>query len=258
LPEVPDIHVSIVVPVYNEAESLVRLAAEVRAAMAGTPWTRELIFVDDASTDGSLEILRRIAVEDPTVRVLAHRRNAGQSAALIAGFRAARGAFVVTLDADLQNDPADIPRLVDELGACDVVSGVREARRDGWLRRLSGRVANRARRLVTGDSVTDIGCALKAYRTGYLRRVPAFVGVHRFLPALIELDGGRLREVPVRHRPRAHGASKYNVRNRLWRGITDLLAVRWMQARRIDPDNARELEVRSEPAGTGAVEPAAR
>ncbi len=243
---------SIVVPVYNERDNLEPLLGEIREAMRGTSWEHEIVLIDDASSDGSQEILRRMASEDPTIRVLIHRRNAGQSAALDSGFRAAHGGIIVTLDADLQNDPADIPQLLEQLADCDVVSGKRVDRHDSWLRRLSGRVANAVRARVTGDSITDIGCAMKAFRAAHVRRIPMFVGLHRFLPALIELRGGRVREMAVRHRPRAHGASKYGLSNRAWRAFVDLLAVQWMRSRWIDADNATELTVTpARPAGDG-------
>ena len=226
--------VSIVIPVHNEEENLPILAAEIRAALDGTGRSYEVLWVDDGSTDGSLLALAGIALRDPRARVLRLRRNAGQSAALAAGFRSARGEIVVTLDADLQNDPADIPRLLGELPGWDLVSGVRIRRRDDWVRRLSSRIANGVRNWATGEAVSDVGCSLKAYRAPYLRRVPMFTGMHRFLPTLVRLDGGRIKEVPVNHRPRLHGKTKYSFGNRLFRTLADLFAVRWMQRRWID------------------------
>ncbi len=158
-------------------------------------------------------------------------QNAGQSAALAAGLSRARGDVVITLDADLQNDPADIPRLLAALADADVVSGVRERRHDSWLRRVSSRVANATRRAVLGDQVTDIGCSLKAYRREVLQDLPMFVGVHRFLPALCTFRGARLAEVAVHHRARTLGVSKYGMGNRLWRGIHDLIGVSWLKHR---------------------------
>ena len=157
--------------------------------------------------------------------------NGGQSAALAAGFAHAGGGIVVTLDADLQNDPADLPRVLAALEHADVVSGIRARRQDSALRRLSSRVANGFRRAVLGDPVTDIGCSFKAYRREALQGLPLFVGVHRFLPALCVFRGARLAEVELTHRPRRHGVSKYGVGNRLWRGLHDLLGVRWLKSR---------------------------
>jgi glycosyltransferase involved in cell wall biosynthesis len=246
--QTPD--VSIVIPVYNEEESLPILTGEIEATMADVGGSYEVLFVDDGSTDDSLEVLRGLAAERPQLRLLRLPENSGQSAALGLGFRAARAPVVVTLDADLQNDPADIPRLLAELEGCDVVSGVRAERHDSWVRRVSSRIANRVRDRVIHDGVTDVGCSLKAYRRELLRHLPAWNGMHRFLPALVKMQGARIREIEVRHRPRVHGESKYNIRNRLWRGLADLAAVRWLQSRWIDPRLGDE--VRSATAGGGA------
>jgi glycosyltransferase involved in cell wall biosynthesis len=152
---------------------------------------------------------------------------------LAAGFARARGAVIVTLDADLQNDPADLPRVLAALEGADLVSGIRRGRRDSWVRLVSSRIANATRRAVIGDSVTDIGCSFKAYRREVLDGLPMFVGVHRFLPALCVFRGARLAEVELSHRPRRHGVSKYGVTNRLWRGLHDLIGVRWLKSRLI-------------------------
>lgn len=234
--------VSLVVPAFDEEESLPLLAREIREALgeAGVPY--ELVLVDDGSTDGTLEVMLGLAREDPAVRVLRQRPHRGQSAALAAGWRAARAPVVVTLDADLQNDPSDVPRLLAALDeGFDVVSGVRVERRDSWGRRVSSRIANAVRNRLTGDSVTDVGCTLRACRTELLRELPVFTGMHRFLPTLLRLQGGRVTEIPVRHRPRRYGATKYGVHNRLWRGIVDLLAVRWLQRRWIDRRAVEEV-----------------
>jgi len=222
---------SAVVPAYNEVESLPQLLTELRAALdgAGQPW--ELVHVDDGSTDGTGELLRAEAARDPRLAVVRFEKNAGQSAALAAGLQRARGDVVVTLDADLQNDPADIPDLLAALAGADVVSGVRARRHDSWIRLVSSRIANATRRAVLGDKVTDIGCSLKAYRRDVLVGLPMFVGVHRFLPALCQFRGARVVEVPVHHRPRTRGVSKYGMGNRLWRGIHDLIGVSWLKVR---------------------------
>jgi len=226
--------VSVVIPVFNEEENLPILAAELHGTLRPLKRPYEVLFVDDGSTDGSPAILERLRREDPAVRTLRLTRNSGQSAALEAGFRFARAPIVVTLDADLQNDPADIPQLLAKIGAYDVVCGVRVQRQDTWLRRISSRIANGVRNRLTHESITDVGCTLKAYRTEYLRRIPMFTGMHRFLPTLLRMEGARLVEIPVHHRPRLHGSPKYNIRNRIWRALTDLFAVRWMQKRWID------------------------
>jgi glycosyltransferase involved in cell wall biosynthesis len=230
-PSAPPPQLSAVVPAYNEVESLPQLLAELRAALeaCARPW--ELILVDDGSTDGSGQLLAAEAARDAHLVVVRLRENAGQSAALAAGLARARGAVVVTLDADLQNDPADIPALLAALANADVVSGVRAKRHDSWIRLVSSRIANATRRLVLGDHVTDIGCSLKAYRREVLEGLPMFVGVHRFLPALCGFRGARVVEVTVRHRPRTRGVSKYGMGNRLWRGIHDLIGVSWLKVR---------------------------
>jgi dolichol-phosphate mannosyltransferase len=250
---VPAPEISVVVPVFNEEENLPLLAAELQAVLRSLGRPCEMIFVDDGSTDGSLEALRRLARSDPAVRIVRLRRNAGQSAALAAGFRAARGGLVVTLDADLQNDPADIPGLLDRLDDFDVVCGVRADRQDAWLRRASSRIAAGVRNRLTGDPVADAGCTLRVYRAELLRRIPLFSGMHRFLPTLLKLEGARITEVPVNHRPRRHGQSKYNIRNRIWRSLADLFAVRWMQRRWIDRRAPEEIDpCHSTPATSGS------
>jgi dolichol-phosphate mannosyltransferase len=240
-PQPPEI--SLVIPVYNEEENLPILEGEIRAAMEATGRRYEVIYVDDGSSDGSPDVLRALAREDPRVRVIRQKRNHGQSAALDAGFRHARGGVVVTLDADLQNDPADIPRLLERIGEYDVVSGVRAKRRDSWVRKMSSRIANGVRNRVTHESVTDVGCTLRACRIEYLRRIPVFNGMHRFLPTLLRMEGARVTEVPVNHRPRLHGQPKYNIRNRLFRALADLYGVRWMQTRWVDRGLSEEIDV---------------
>lgn len=241
----PDI--SIVVPVHNEADSLDELTCELAAVAARLPGRCELIFVDDGSTDASRERLTALARREARVRVLLLDGQHGQSAALAAGFAAARGEVTVTLDADLQNDPADIPRLLEMLEDtdADVVNGVRAARNDPWLRRAASRVANGVRSRVTGDHVTDVGCSLRVMRTEFLRCIRPFAGMHRFLPVLLAMEGARVVECPVGHRPRRHGKSNYGILDRLGVTIVDLLALRWMQARSLD---YRVTELRA-PAG---------
>ncbi len=227
-------YLSIVVPLYNEAENVEPLHREIEAAVAGGPGGVEFVYVDDGSRDASPARLAALAARDPRVRVLTLLENRGQSAALAAGFASVRGEVTVTLDADLQNDPADIPALLRELERADVVNGVRVERRDSWVRRLSSRIGNGFRNWVTHESVTDVGCSLRAMRSVYLRRVKLYRGMHRFLPTLLRMEGARVVEIPVRHRPRRHGSSKYGIGNRLFVGLADVLAVRWMQSRHLD------------------------
>jgi len=251
---------SLVIPLYNEAENLPVLAAEIRRALEPTGKRWESLFVDDGSTDGSFEVLQTLAAEDRTVRILRHRKNAGQSAALAAGFAVARGGIVVTLDADLQNDPADIPALLARLGEsaatsdCDAVSGVRQRRQDSWVRRISSRVANSVRNWATDEQVSDVGCSLKAYRREVLERLPMFTGMHRFLPTLVRWNGARLAEIPVNHRPRLHGTAKYGIGNRLFRALADLMAVRWMRTRWIPRGNLEVVEEIRPPAAAQIAE----
>lgn len=229
----PAPEISVVFPVFDEEANLAALLDEIERALEDGP-SYEIVAVDDGSTDASLALLRARAADDPRLRVLASPRRSGQSAALTAGFRATRANVVVALDADLQNDPADIPRLLAALPGHDVVSGVRRRRRDTWVRRIASRVANGVRRRVLDDGVRDVGCSLKAYRRRFLTGLPAFDGVHRFLPALVRLQGGRVCEIEVSHRPRLHGRSKYGIADRLGRGIVDLLGVVWLRRRWID------------------------
>ncbi len=243
--------ISIVIPVFNERDNLVPLVTEIRQAFADRSETYEVIFVDDGSDDGSDEVLRAVLAEDPYTRALRLTHHRGQSSALGAGFREARGAIVVTLDGDLQNDPADIPKLIDVLGDHDLVSGIRVHREDDWVRRLASKIANRVRRWVLGDSITDIGCSLKAYRSHWLRDLPLFEGMHRFLPGFLENLGARIVEVPVRHRPRIHGESKYTISNRLCLGLADLAGCRWLQSRWLDTGSFEEV---TPPRDSGALE----
>ena len=222
---------SAVIPVYNEVESLPLLLDELDPVLHATGRPYEVVLVDDGSTDGSAAWIEDRARKDPSVRGVLLESNVGQSGALAAGFQHARGDVIVTLDADLQNDPSSIPALLEALDQADVVSGVRTPRADSWTRRVSSKIANGVRRAAIGDSISDVGCSLKAYRREALEGIPLFTGAHRFLPALCQFRGARVAEMPVRHRPRRLGVSKYGVGNRLFRGIRDLIGVRWLKAR---------------------------
>ena len=222
---------SVVVPIHDEAESLPLLYRELTEVLKDAGGGVEFVLVDDGSTDGSLDILRSLAREDPRVRVLALDGNHGQSAALAAGFEAVRGELTVMLDADLQNDPADIPRMLARMDEADVVNGVRVDRHDSFVRRISSRIGNGFRNWMTDESVTDVGCSLRVVRTKFLKRVRPFRGMHRFLPTLLRLEGARVIEIPVAHRPRRYGLSKYGIGNRLFVGLEDVLGVRWLQRR---------------------------
>ena len=224
---------SVVIPVYDE-EVNVGPVAEAVAQVLGA-WDRpfELIFVDDGSTDSTFERLRELTTRHAELRVLQLDRHAGQTAAFEAGFRAARAPVVATMDGDGQNDPRDLPRLLERLerGDVDMVNGVRVKRHDSWLRRISGRIANAVRNAMTHESVTDVGCSLRVFRRECVEQLSLFDGLHRFFPTLVRIRGFRIAEMPVNHFPRRGGRSKYGVHNRLWRGLRDLFAVRWMQRR---------------------------
>ena len=238
---------SVVVPVHDEAPSLPLLYEELREVLAGLGRRAEIIFVDDGSTDSSADVVRRLAARDPRIRLIRLRRNAGLSAAFDAGFQAARGAVIVTLDADLQNDPRDIPRLLAALEGADAVIGWRHARRDPWLRRVSSRVANGIRNLVVGERIRDSGCGLRAIRLDCLRDVPDLDGIHRFIPTVLRAAGHRVIEVPINHRRRRFGRSHFGVRNRAVVAFQDLLAVRWLVSRRLSYDAVDETA----PPGAG-------
>lgn len=226
---------SVVIPVCNERENIVPLINEVVAALQGN-YSFEVVIVDDGSSDDTLAVLQEKKVILPQLRVICHSRNAGQSTAIHNGVRQARGSWVVTLDGDGQNDPADIPALYAAMQkmAVDqprVVCGWRLTRHDSWLRKLSSRIANGVRSKLLDDATPDTGCGLKLFPRKLFLRLPYFNHMHRFLPALFQRHGAQVISVPVRHRPREHGISKYGLHNRLWVGIVDLLGVMWLQAR---------------------------
>jgi dolichol-phosphate mannosyltransferase len=221
--------ISVVIPLYNEEENLPILQKELFSALDGLPF--EIVFVDDGSTDGTLA-----AVEPRLqVRVVQFEKNAGQSAAMHAGIHAARGRIIVLLDGDLQNDPADIPRLLAEIAAgADLVCGYRAKRQDSLSKKITSRVANFVRSRFTGDGVRDTGCTLKAMRSECIPALVPFRGMHRFLPALIKGQGFTLKEIPVNHRPRRFGVSKYGLGNRAIKATVDMFGVRWLLSRQLN------------------------
>ena len=227
--------ISVVVPIKDERDNLLALTGQLlkvlqsREESNASPF--EIIYVDDGSTDGSSQILDRLAAEHPVVTVLHFDRNHGQSAGFDAGFKRSNGVLVVTMDGDLQNDPEDIGTLLPYAREYDLVCGWRTERHDTLMRKISSRVANAVRNAVTGDRIHDTGCSLKIFRRCVIERLQLFNGMHRFFPALALMYGFTVIEVPVRHHPRMHGISKYGVGNRLFRGLYDLMAVRWMQTR---------------------------
>ena len=220
---------SVVVPLYNEQDNVAELQREIAAALTGIDY--ELVLVDDGSTDATLARIQR----GPNVRVLAFRQNAGQSAAMHAGINHARGSFIATMDGDLQNDPADIPAMLamlNEGAGFDLVCGYRAKRKDTPFKRLQSRIANFVRSRFVGDGVRDTGCTLKLMRQPCREALLLFNGMHRFIPALIRNMGYRVTELPVNHRPRVHGVSKYGFGNRALRATTDMLGIRWLNSRR--------------------------
>jgi dolichol-phosphate mannosyltransferase len=241
IPAMENPALSIVIPVHNEEENVGPLLQQVQQALGGFAGGLEIVLIDDGSTDRTPERLKEAARLDPRIRVARFRRNLGQTAALAAGFRLARGKAVATLDGDLQNDPADVPGLVAMLKDWDVVCGVRAKRRDTWLKRMSSRIANGFRNWATGDNIVDTGCTLKAYRREWLQQLELYHGMHRFLPTLLKMRGARVTQVPVRHRPRVAGKTHYGTWGRMIKGLSDVWAVRWMQRNRIDYESAFEI-----------------
>ncbi|WP_337172981.1 glycosyltransferase family 2 protein [Paludisphaera sp.] len=239
--EGPTPFLSVVIPAKDEAEGLPRLMAEIAAALrplcvrTEPRQTRlggfEVILVDDGSTDDTPRVLRDLEVDFPELRPVRLRANVGQSAATAVGFRAARGSWIATLDADLQNDPADLAALWRRLPGHDAVLGWRRERRDKWSRRVVSRWANRARNAVLGQTIRDTGCSVRIFRRDLALRLPLFHGSHRFLGPLLLREGADVAQIPVNHRARPHGASHYNFRNRSFRVVVDLLGVAWLMRR---------------------------
>ena len=221
--------ISVIVPLYNEEENVPILQSELRAALNG--FDHEIIFVDDGSADQTLERIETA----PNIRVIRFEKNTGQSAAIYAGLKVARGAILVLIDGDLQNDPRDIPKLLDEISrGADLVCGYRAQRQDTRVKRLTSRIANAVRSRYTKDGVRDTGCTLKAMRKECLRALVPFKGMHRFIPALVKGAGYRLVEIPVNHRPRRFGQTKYGLGNRAVRATVDMFGVRWLLSRRLN------------------------
>lgn len=225
---------SVVIPLKNEEGNIADLIAEIEPVMKrlGERW--ELLCIDDGSTDQTGEILTGLLPQKPFLRVIRFDKNYGQSAAFDAGFRNACGEWVITLDGDLQNDPADIPKLLEACSTHDLICGSRVNRQDPWHKKITSRLANWIRKKLCGDTVNDTGCSLKVYRTKCLSRIKMFKGMHRFLPALFSIEGFRVIEIPVNHRKRTQGHTKYNLFNRSFNTIADMMAVRWMRKRHLN------------------------
>lgn len=227
------IEYSFVIPVYNEVDNLPFLKDEIGALVAKIGEPCEIIWIDDGSTDGSLELIQQFAQTLPNCGYLSFAANCGQSAALYAGFKVAKGRYVITLDSDGQNNPMDVLSMTPYLVHYDMVTGWRQNRHDTWWRRFSSWFANSIRNRLSRETIRDTGCSLKIMKAEYVKNIKMFKGMHRFLPTLMKMEGARVIEVPVTHRPRTRGISKYGTWDRAFSGLRDLLAVRWMQDRHI-------------------------
>jgi len=225
--------ISIVIPVYNEEKNLPLLTESIFSVMRNLRKEFEVIFVDDGSTDDSLRVMRDLRKNYSQIRIIKLKRNCGQSAAFDCGFKASKGDIIATLDADMQNDPNDIPCLLEKLKDCDMVYGWRKKRRDPILKLISSKIANYIRNKLSGEDIKDTGCSLKAYKKDCLNNLKLYNGMHRFLPTLVGLEGFKVAELEVSHHPRKYGKSKYNVRKRLIWPFLDLLAVSWMKKRHL-------------------------
>lgn len=237
MPSPQKIDVSVIIPVYNEVDNVELLYREIVEALSKERFIYEIIFVDDGSSDGTLTHLKSLSEVHSDLRVACHKGNFGQSAALLTGAKAARYSMLVTLDGDGQNDPADIPRLFDQLqNSQTVVLGNRKKRNDNLLRKISSCIGNGVRRRLLRDECSDTGCSLKLFPRDAFLALPHFNHLHRFLPALFKRAGFKLVNIPVNHRQRWHGVSKYGVMNRLFVGIHDLIGVHWLLKRPCAPE----------------------
>jgi glycosyltransferase involved in cell wall biosynthesis len=228
--------ISVVLPCFNEVDNLEPLIAELQSVLGRVGRPFEVVYVDDCSTDGTTERLRDLCGRLPFLRLVRHRANFGESAGTLTGFEAARGDTIITMDADMQNDPADIPMLLEALKGADCVAGVRGTRNDSFSKRMSSRIANFVRRLMLNDGIHDAGCTFRAYRRDCLRQLMGFRALHRFLPTILKIHGFTVVEATINHRPRTRGVSKYGIGNRLWVGIQDMNAMRWYRRRFFPPD----------------------
>ena len=230
---VDSLDLSVVIPVYNERENLVPLEEELQEHLGKLDIDYEILFIDDGSQDGSAQLIRELKSRNPRIRLIQFKKNSGQSDAFAAGFKLAQGSIIVTMDADLQNNPEDISLLLDSMGEYDVVCGWRHKRNDPWIKRISSKIANNVRNKISEESIADTGCSLKAFRRECFDGLKLYKGMHRFFPTLMKMRGYRVTEVKVGHRPRLHGQSKYNIRNRLASSFLDLLVIRWMKKRQL-------------------------
>ena len=242
--------ISVVVPIKDERDNIPLLTSQLLKFLENREETQhasfEIVFVDDGSTDGSSALLDSLSQQHEEVHVFHMDKNYGQTAAFDAGFRQARGELIATLDGDLQYDPSDMAKLLPLVGQYDLVCGQRQKRHDNLIRRWSSRLANGIRNAVVHDGIQDTGCSLKVFRRAVVERMPLFSGMHRFFPALAQMYGFSVTEVPVQHFHRAHGQSKYGIGNRLFASLYDLFAVRWMQSRCLNYKGSKPEERPSE------------
>ncbi|NOY13558.1 MAG: glycosyltransferase family 2 protein [Deltaproteobacteria bacterium] len=225
--------ISFVVPIYNEEENIPKLVEEIQAVAPDLSDSYEILLVDDCSSDRSLQIIRDLATQNPAIRPLALARNSGQSAALSAGFQAADGEAIITMDADLQNDPADLRQMIKYYGEYDMINGWRFNRQDTLSKKIASKIGNAFRNRLTRETIHDTGCSLKIMNADMLKNIRIYKGLHRFLPTLMRMEGAKIIEVKVNHRQRLFGESKYTNLRRGIEGFYDVLAVRWMQSRHL-------------------------
>jgi dolichol-phosphate mannosyltransferase len=225
--------ISFVVPVFNEEENIPHLVGEIAATARTLGFPHEILLVDDGSRDGTLPAIKALVAGNPALKYISFSENRGQSAALYAGFQNASGDVIITLDGDLQNDPSDIPAMLSRYGEYDMINGWRHDRRDTLWKKIGSWIGNTFRNRMTGETIRDTGCSLKVMRASMLKRIRMYRGLHRFLPTLMRLEGARVIEVKVNHRPRVRGASKYSNLRRGVEGFYDVLSVRWMIRRNL-------------------------
>lgn len=223
--------ISYVIPVFDEEDNIVELYDQITDVSKKIDAEYEIIFIDDCSRDNSLNIIKELSKKDKTVKYVAFEVNTGQSAAMYAGFQYASGDVVITMDADLQNDPADIPEMLKYYGEYDMVTGWRFNRQDTFSKRFVSKLGNKIRNAVVRDNVHDTGCSLKVMRASMLKKIKMYKGLHRFLIAMMQMEGAKVKEVKVNHRARIHGVSKYTNMKRAKEALYDLISVRWMQMR---------------------------
>lgn len=233
--------ISFVVPVYNEEKNIELLYKELKEIADKISDDYEIIFIDDASTDKSQILIKKIATYDKKVKYIFFEENSGQSAALYAGFQKASKDITITLDGDLQNDPKDIPRMLEYYGEYDMINGWRKQRNDSIFKKVGSKIGNFFRNIMTNETIKDTGCGLKVMKTDILKRIKMYKGLHRFLPTLMRLEGARVIEIPVNHRKRIYGHSHYSNLKRAFSGFYDLISVRWMIKRFIKLKIKEEL-----------------